>query len=180
LEILFLKGSHGDTLPANISKVEDTQLGCELFRSGIPQLHHLDYLKALGIERIISLMGCPTILEIEIQKKGFHHLNINPGLRHITPEKIEAVIDTLRQNTRATLLHCMAGSDRSGIVIAALRAQQGWGLARIREEMFQHIHITWPKYRYFFDRLLPHFLDAQLANSSSTDSCAGADGGLHR
>jgi len=172
--------SFQDTLPPNISEVLNTDLNCRLLRSGLPKIKHLETLKELGIERIISLQECEQTLQTAIEEGGFGHTTIQLMSKRITAEEINLVIRTLRQDTRATLLHCIGGADRTGIVIAAMRAQQNWNTKEISREMIRNCHIPFPKFQYVFDRLLPHFLNAQLEIFSETDSRAGADGGLHR
>jgi protein tyrosine/serine phosphatase len=156
IEILFLKSSHNNTLPPNISEVKDVGLDFPLFRSGLPQAQHFAGLKNLGIKKIISLSDCKDEFIAAIKEWEFQHDILKFSNRNITPENMLKVVEALRSENHATLIHCLAGANRTGSVIATLRwQQQDWDMKRIKSEMIRFGHFPIFGNKGIPDKLLP-------------------------
>lgn len=125
----------------------------------------LGHLKTLGIRTIVSLedpgekegAGSPAVLleRAAAGRAGITFLSNpmrNEKLKDMPPQAILAWLQAVETNLRASapkgpvLVHCSAGHDRTGIVVAYLRITvDGWTADRAIEEMRALGH-NWPKF----------------------------------
>lgn len=122
----------------NFAEVEPGRL----YRSCRLDARWVDYLKRrYGVERIITLAD-----ELEgdtiARKAGMevHVFDWDPNKLPPADELLTVV--RLMSDDRKTLVHCVAGADRTGYAVAAYRVlKQGWKFPDAQQEMDLHYHI---------------------------------------
>ena len=116
----------------NLSKVDE-----KLYRSSQPSALEFQTLKTYGIQNVIDLRQWHND-KAKIQGTKLHYYEFPLNASKVTYEdlvKIVATIDTLNGKT---LVHCLHGSDRTGVVVAAYRIGiQNWSKSRAIEEFTQ-------------------------------------------
>lgn len=131
----------------------------KLFRSAKPDKHFVRYLKNnYGIEQIVSLIGPieahGTALRLGIEVFTFEWRVQPPAA------ELQAVLELIR-NGKKTLIHCRAGRDRTGLVIAAHRmTQSGWSRERAVRDMIKFGHK--PEEKPFIHAALNELASARL------------------
>lgn len=100
----------------------------EAYRSGQMDAAQLSrVIQEYGIKSIINLRGtdAPALYRGEIetaQRLGVQHYDFSlSATNEITVSQMEDVIRTLRESPKPVLIHCQAGSDRTGLVSALYR-----------------------------------------------------------
>jgi len=152
-------GSYGGTLPPNISLVKDLPGKKIVYRSGRISAPSVPYLKKAGIKTIISLSSVDEATAEAIRAAGLTHKKIRLASTGLNADNIQRVIDEINRQSGPLLVHCRAGTDRTGMVIACLRAYYGQNdHAKLFKEMRTNCHITLKKYRYYHE-LLDWFID---------------------
>jgi tyrosine-protein phosphatase SIW14 len=129
-----------------------------LYRGGRPQLEGLDTLASMNVKTIINLeRGWFSIEPEEVKQERlfavenniqFIHIPMHPFFR--PPRKdiqraLDAIVDPANH---PIFIHCHKGSDRTGVVVAALRIHyQGWTSEQAEMEMrhygYRNVFLFW-------------------------------------
>ena len=133
-----------------------------IFRGGRPTVAAIGELGKAGVRTVLSLeeyVADPPFLAIEqdaLKAAGikFLHVPMN-GLLKPSPGQILAALALVHDPQNWPIfVHCLHGSDRTGLVIAAYRIKdQGWSVADATAEMYQHGH---SKLLAWWDDVLNH------------------------
>lgn len=136
-----------------------------LYRGGQPDPDGLRYLQDLEIRTVISLRWRSDVIDRERQAVSASGINyISMPLNYWTYPSVHSVdrfLSILDDETqRPVFVHCLHGSDRTGLLIAVYRmARQGWTADQAYAEMkqcgFHQIrmyHFKWAVYH--FQRLI--------------------------
>jgi len=98
-----------------------------LYRSGQPTKEGMKSLKKMGIKTVVNL--CPNSSDKdEVSSTGLHIEQVKMNPWNIEDEDIIAVLRILGDKRNAPfLIHCLKGSDRTGIICAMYRIiYEGW------------------------------------------------------
>ena len=113
-----------------------------LFRGGQPAEGGIAKLKALGIRTIVNLRREASLVtseEREATQAGLRYFSVPMrGLGRPTDEQLKRILGLIDQpDNWPVFVHCKAGQDRTGLVVACQRiARAGWTAERaIREAM---------------------------------------------
>ncbi len=140
----------------NFRKVESW-----LYRGGQPDPEGLRFLRELHVKTIVSLRWRPDVIEeerLQVAAFGFDYVSIPltywtyPSARSV--DQFLCVLDDHAR--RPIYVHCLHGSDRTGLFIAIFRmARQGWSPELAYREMkacgFHFIpvyHFKWALFYY--------------------------------
>lgn len=148
-----------------------------LYRGGQPNEEGFDQLLALGVKTVISLRWNRTAIAKErslTKAKGLNFVSI-PLSYLILPSKQDiaqffSVLDD--EAMRPVFVHCLLGSDRTGMLLAMYRiARDNWGVDKAYEEMkeggFHKIRIRQFKWAvYGFARRLEREQQEKTLNAS--------------
>jgi len=119
-----------------------------LYRSAQPDRHDLQRLwKTYGIRTIVNLRSSSDVREdreaqdevLYARGKGIRFVNIS--FNELGPDAAsEAFLKIMEDRTNwPVLIHCAAGKERSGVLVAVYRiAIQGWTFDRALEEMIAY------------------------------------------
>ncbi len=123
--------------PKNIYKIDDN-----FYRSARPGKADLGYLQRLGVKTVINLewfLFWKISNEKEyIEKAGMNYIHFPIGtLRRPKLDDLLHVLEYIAdQRNQPVLVHCMNGSDRTGLVVAAYRiVVQHWSIEKAVAEM---------------------------------------------
>lgn len=105
----------------NLHKVND-----QLYRSGQPSKEGFSSLDSIGIHTVISLRN-----RVKDDRRAKHtDLNlerIRVNTWRMNETDIVAALNLIQSSTTPVLIHCLHGSDRTGVIIAAYRMViEGW------------------------------------------------------
>jgi tyrosine-protein phosphatase SIW14 len=108
---------------ANFSVVDD-----HLFRGAQPSAAGIEALKALGVTTIVDLIPPERIWEpekAEAERNGIQYINVpmEPTGRP-APEQVNAILSVITNAPGKVFVHCQAGRDRTGTVVACYRILQ--------------------------------------------------------
>jgi protein tyrosine/serine phosphatase len=127
-------------LPRRFAPVVEGQL----YRSGGVTPAQLERLyRDHGIRRVVCLLN-PDAPETQAERQAAERLGIEwqnvplPGNGASTPEQRRQILALLddASPSRATLVHCAAGTHRTGLAIGLYRLhRQGWTLEQVLSEM---------------------------------------------
>lgn len=109
-----------------------------LYRGGQPSKDGLSNLLKMGIELVVDLREGERADERDaVTKLGMQYVAIPWRCGHPDDETTARFLTMLRENPgKRIFVHCYYGSDRTGMMIAALRmAEQKWTAAEARKEM---------------------------------------------
>lgn len=141
--------SHNGILPPNMSQV----IGIPnkiIYRSGQIDEKFIPGLKALGIKTIITLSSTSDKTKTAIKEARIIHREFDYSAKSMNIPKINKAIDSILDLPGPILVHCRAGADRTGIVIASLRARLGEkNHKKLSQEMTDNCHVRFPKYEYY-------------------------------
>ncbi len=142
----------------NLVKIDD--LGLEnmymidsgIYRSEQPNEEQFILLENYGISEILNLrQGYSDNDEAKGTKLKLHHINMRAG--NIKDEDIIEILRTIKNRKGNILIHCLHGSDRTGVAIAMYRIVfQNWTKEAAIEELkleklgFHGIFKNIPKY----------------------------------
>ena len=109
----------------------------ELYRSAQPTAERIaEYQQSYGIKTIINLRGENTgsdwyDAEVEgARNLGITHIDFRMSARReLTMDQFNQIMDVLQKAEKPILVHCMSGSDRSGLISALYLA----GIAKLGE-----------------------------------------------
>jgi protein tyrosine/serine phosphatase len=118
-----------------------------LYRGGQPSAHHLELLRALGVETIIDLRyGGVAAEEAEARRLGMRVVRFPfSGLFVTDLQFLARVVEAMRSGGRV-YVHCHEGRDRTSLVVALYRVLvDGWeeGVAWQREAV-AYGYVRWP------------------------------------
>ncbi len=127
----------------NFAKISD-----RLYRGEQPTKEGFNELKKMGIKAIVNLR-CITSDRASIKGLGFQYVHINVRASHAEDEDVIDFLKVVEDPQNAPVfVHCMHGSDRTGLMVAIYRIMvQGWpqekALAELPlfgfHEMYQNI-----------------------------------------
>jgi protein tyrosine/serine phosphatase len=110
-----------------------------LYRSSLPDDRFMRFLtKKYKITRVISLRHAPLPYEQAAKELGIDlHIFIwSSTTPHTDPQEIEKVLALMCDQKHVVLVHCGAGADRTGYVVARYRILgQNWPLKEALKEM---------------------------------------------
>jgi len=111
----------------NFSEVEPTKV----FRGGQPNSRGWEYLRTLGVKTVVKLdysdegvddearkLGM-TVIDAEMQSKGFIHWSGSPKANIVNLAKAEAALSY--ESRWPIYVHCLYGEDRTGLVVGEFR-----------------------------------------------------------
>jgi len=137
----------------------------QVFRSGqLSGARLLGFLSSRGIRAVLNLRG-PVPEDATLQEerevcraRGIVHVDLDISAKELpSPESVEALLDELDLLPRPLLIHCAAGSDRSGLASALyLHVQAGFPLDRARASQLTWRYGHWPTGGA---RVIDHFFD---------------------
>ena len=134
------------------------------FRSGLPKPHHIKNLKdLLGIKSILTLASSKLPFFDVIKDLEIEHEYLDCTKATMTIADIKTAIAWLQKREQA-LVHCHSGADKTGILVAALRAEQGEkNRSMLLKEMLSYSSLPQMarSTRRLVDELLPAFLQKE-------------------
>jgi len=156
-ENIILRSSHQGMLPPNMSRVEGVP-GKEIYRSGMLKAEYIPALSELGIKSILTLNVFTDDTKDKIKAAGIQHIEYDFYAEAMTAGGITQAIETILDMPDPILIHCFAGADRTGIVIAALKGYLGEAdIKSLYDEMYGSCHVPFEKYQYY-EGLLKKFI----------------------
>jgi tyrosine-protein phosphatase SIW14 len=140
-----------------------TQVSPGLYRGGRPSEGDVAALREMGVNTILDLEGGLFVAEtapVERERHwaaaagiDFEHVPLGP-LGAPRADRFDAALAVLTDpNRRPVFVHCHAGVDRTGFVVAAYRVKvEGWTPEQAYEEMVRlgfHSSLFWWKEAFF-------------------------------
>jgi protein tyrosine/serine phosphatase len=120
------------------------QVDANLYRGGQPAGGGVSRLKALGIRTIVNLRYEPDLVkaeEAEAKAEGITYYNIPMrGLNRPTDAQVTRILGLIDDPAnRPVFVHCKAGSDRTGAIVACYRiARAEWTAEKAIREAFDY------------------------------------------
>jgi tyrosine-protein phosphatase SIW14 len=120
------------------------QVDANLYRGGQPATGGLSRLKALGIRTIVNLRYEPDLVkaeEAEAKAAGIGYYNVPMrGLNRPTDAQVTHILGLIDDPAnRPVFVHCKAGSDRTGAIVACYRiARAEWTAEKAIREAFDY------------------------------------------
>jgi protein tyrosine phosphatase (PTP) superfamily phosphohydrolase (DUF442 family) len=151
----IIAGDFSEQVPPNFSRVEPW-----LYRGGRPDETSVNYLASIGVKTIINLeRGWFSENPLTVQKERrlakkaglqFIHIPLHPFFKPGRKDIDRILLTVINTDNHPVFVHCRKGSDRTGIVVAALRIKyQRWTINRAYEEMksfgYKNIRLFWWK-----------------------------------
>jgi protein tyrosine phosphatase (PTP) superfamily phosphohydrolase (DUF442 family) len=145
----------------------------EAYRSGQMDAAQLSRaIQNYGLKSIINLRGtdAPALYQVEMEtanRLGVRHYDFSlSAIDEITVPQMDEIIQTLRAAPKPVLIHCKAGSDRTGLVSALYcLTQKGETPAQAdRELSVWYGHIPWSK-TIAMDHSYWHYVGNYLARA---------------
>lgn len=131
---LFSSPQDAFALPGAFKQVEPG-----FWRGGLPRKRGLEQLKTMGVRTVVDLMDEDPKEWAKIAASlGITYVNIPlRRTRPIPPESIKQFLDIVQDPAnRPVYVHCRAGRDRTGAMIAIYRMQaSNWSAAQAMREM---------------------------------------------
>ncbi len=139
----------------------------QLYRGGQPSKDGFDELKKLGVQVVVNLREDNTEVERSlVTAAGLEYVAIPWNCHHPANSLAARFLQILRENREKKIfVHCYAGVDRTGLMIAAYRmAEQGWLPEQASDEMrnfgFNFIHRSWCHALEAYEESFPQQLTA--------------------
>jgi len=120
------------------------QVDPHLFRGGQPAVGGVSRLKSLGIRTIVNLRYEPDLVkaeQAEATAAGIAYYNIPMrGLNRPTDGQVTRILGLIDDPANGPVfVHCKAGSDRTGAIVACYRiARAAWTAERAIREAFDY------------------------------------------
>jgi hypothetical protein len=117
------------------------QVSPNVWRGGQPSMEGWDYLKTLGVQRVLKLNEgdedrMPANSRDMWVTSPAISLERQLGIGNIPLSELEFDADLMEQGG---FVHCEHGQDRTGLVVAIYRVRiQGWPVERAEKEMLDH------------------------------------------
>jgi len=117
------------------------QVSATLFRGGQPKKEGYPKLKEMGVEIVVNLRDDKDDIAEErhiVEQNGMRFVSIPWNAWHDPDDRqVAEFLEFLRANPeRKIFVHCKAGKERTGVMIAAYRiAMQGWTAPQALDEM---------------------------------------------
>ena len=110
------------------------QVDQKIYRSAQPSQKDFQKLEAFGIDNIVNLRQWHDDKEkLQNTHLIYYHLPLNAS--KVTYEDLLHAVLILKKAKGKTVVHCLHGSDRTGVVIAAYRiGVQGWSKEKAIDE----------------------------------------------
>jgi protein tyrosine/serine phosphatase len=111
-----------------------------LYRGAQPAEGGIARLKSLGVRTIVNLRGETSLVTLEAreaQEAGLRYFSVPMrGLGRPTDEQLKRILGLIDQSDNwPVFVHCKAGQDRTGLVVACQRiARAGWTAERAIHE----------------------------------------------
>lgn len=124
-----------------------------LYRGGQPKERGFEALAKMGFQIVVDLRRDGDSERDEVTRLGMQYVSM-PWQCSFPKESVFADFMTLiRTNPgKKIFVHCRAGDDRTGMMVAAYRmAEEGWSAERAKKEMitfgfsFMHRHLICPR-----------------------------------
>lgn len=130
----------------------------KIYRSAQPDNTFLKFLiEHYGLKTIISLRGDTPEEEIEFARKNNLQIFIIPMSAKKPPseEKVQKFLELIKdEKNYPVLVHCRAGADRTGLMIAIKRVKlDGWSLEKAKGELGKYGNY------YIFNKMPRDYLD---------------------
>ncbi len=126
------------------------KINATLYRGGQPSKNGFEELKRLGVQIVVNLRDDNSEAERSaVTAAGLEYVAVPWDCRHPANSLAARFLQVLQENREKKIfVHCHAGVDRTGLMIAAYRmAEQGWTPEQARDEMkdfgFNFIHRSW-------------------------------------
>lgn len=111
------------------------RVDAKVYRSGQPSGPELVALKErYGIAAVLKLNHGTDPLPPGVTVY-YHPLDV---LSEPTPEKLQAILQTLEDSPKPILIHCTHGEDRTGLVVALYRMRHGASTEAAYADMMRH------------------------------------------
>jgi protein tyrosine/serine phosphatase len=151
------------------------QVSATLFRGGQPKKEGYSKLKEMGVEIVVNLRDDKDDIAKErriVEQHGMRFVSIPWNAWHGADDhQVAEFLEFLRANPeRKIFVHCKAGKERTGVMIAAYRiAVQGWTAPQALDEMeFFGIRGFWFPHLKKYIRELPKRLGSDPEFSAFT------------
>jgi tyrosine-protein phosphatase SIW14 len=125
----------------NLYKINDS-----IYRSEQPTKQGMQALQQLGIKTVLNFRNHHNDVG-EAKNTTLIIERLSQNTNKISQEFIISALKIIQQSKKPILIHCLHGSDRTGVVIAAYRmVYENWtkeeAIAELREKQFGY-HETW-------------------------------------
>jgi tyrosine-protein phosphatase SIW14 len=106
-----------------------------IYRSEQPDGKAIPYFDSIGIKSILNLREYHSD-SIRLHKKNLHYYSVKIVAGNFTDKQIIQSLKIIKDAPKPILIHCMHGSDRTGVVVAMYRIIfQNWTKARAIDEL---------------------------------------------
>ncbi len=132
-DIESVTAMEADGLP-NLFRVSE-----ELYRSGQPVTNGLKSAKTLGIQTVLSLqiVSLDELLEGS-EQSGLVLENVSMVPTTVSIDNIVDALKVINNASKPVLVHCLHGSDRTGVTVAMYRMVfQNWPKEKAKQEMLE-------------------------------------------
>jgi tyrosine-protein phosphatase SIW14 len=125
----------------NLYKINDS-----IYRSEQPTKKGMQGLQQLGIKTVLNFRNHHNDVD-EAKNTTLIIERLSQNTNKISQEFIISALKIIQQSKKPILIHCLHGSDRTGVVIAAYRiVYENWtkeeAIVELREKQFGY-HETW-------------------------------------
>lgn len=112
------------------------QVSNNLYRSGQPTAEGMQQLEKMGIKTVINLRNFHSDAD-DLKSTQIREVNLPMTIFPPSEDKQQSFLDIVTDTTKTpVLVHCYAGSDRTGTMVAMYRiVVQGWSKEAALEEM---------------------------------------------
>lgn len=115
----------------NFHKVDE-----KLYRSTQPSKKAFVLLHQYGIKSVINLRQWHSDADL-VKDTGVKHYKFPLNASKVTYEDLVKIVATIESLDGKVLVHCLHGSDRTGVVVASYRIYNGWNKEKAVQEFTQ-------------------------------------------
>lgn len=129
--------------PAAASSIENfRRVGHDLYRGARPDKEGLRYLKSIGVRTILNLEHARDAVRDEMRSAaalGIREISIPMWYLRPRDRKVDQALEIIADpRLRPLYVHCRAGRDRTGLVMAISRVEhEGWRPRDAYQEMLR-------------------------------------------